>query len=55
MKRLVILFCLCLAGVGVFAQQTLHSSYFMKRMPQRHKLNPAFNDVHAPGCVGCGI
>ena len=53
MKRLVILFCLCLAGVGVFAQQTLHSSYFMKRMPQRHKLNPALmNDYGYIGIPG---
>lgn len=41
MKKLIIIFTLCLATLGVSAQQTLHSSYFMKRMPMRHKLNPA--------------
>lgn len=41
MKNLFILFILCLATLCVEAQQTLHSSYFLKRMPMRHKLNPA--------------
>lgn len=41
MKNLIIIFILCLGTLSVEAQQTLHSSYFLKRMPMRHKLNPA--------------
>ena len=41
MKNLIIIFILCLGTLSVAAQQTLHSSYFLKRMPMRHKLNPA--------------
>lgn len=41
MKNLIIIFILCLGTLSAAAQQTLHSSYFLKRMPMRHKLNPA--------------
>lgn len=41
MKHLILIFFLILGSLGVTAQQTLHSSYFLKRMPMRHKLNPA--------------
>lgn len=41
MKKLIIIFILCLGTLCAEAQQTLHSSYFLKRMPMRHKLNPA--------------
>lgn len=55
MKRFIILFFFCVAGLGAFAQQTLHSSYFMKRMPHRHKLNPALmNDYGYISIPGLG-
>lgn len=41
MKNLIIIFILCIGTLSAGAQQTLHSSYFLKRMPMRHKLNPA--------------
>ncbi len=40
MKKKIIIFILCLISAGVSAQ-TLYSSYFLERMPYRHRLNPA--------------
>lgn len=40
MKKKIIIFILCLVSAGASAQ-TLYSSYFLERMPYRHRLNPA--------------
>ncbi|WP_455498156.1 DUF5723 family protein [Coprobacter sp.] len=40
MKKNIIIFLLCLVSAGISAQ-TLYSSYFLERMPYRHRLNPA--------------